>query len=119
MVDTLAREAVDGATLHDALRERRVIAARQINDRRKGVAVKQVVEPLLALPALDAVIEHDDVIADGVEAGVEAAGLQRCVDATFRVRPDDRDVLLERAAELGVIRDDQQARCAGRGGDRL
>jgi hypothetical protein len=119
MVDTLAREAVDGATLHDALRERRVIAARQINDRRKGVAVKQVVEPLLALPALDAVIEHDDVIADGVEAGVEAAGLERCVDATFRVRPDDRDVLLERAAELGVIRDDQQARRAGRGGDRL
>jgi hypothetical protein len=119
MVDTLAREAVDGATLYDALRERRVIAARVIDDRRKGVAVKQVVEPLLALPALDAVIEHDDVIADCVEARVESARLERCVDATFRFRPDNRDVLLERAAELGVIRDDQQARCARRGGNRL
>jgi hypothetical protein len=28
-------------------------------------------------------------------------------------------VLLERAAELGVIRDDQQARRSGGGGDRL
>ena len=41
------------------------------------------------------------------------------MDATFRIRPDDRDVLLERATELGVIRDDQQARRTGRGGDRL
>jgi hypothetical protein len=50
---------------------------------------------------------------------VESAGLERSVDATFRVRPDDRDVLLEGAAELGVIGDDQQARSAGGGGDRL
>jgi hypothetical protein len=50
---------------------------------------------------------------------VESAGLERSVDATFRLRPDNRDVLLERAAELGVIRDDQQARRTGRGGDRL
>jgi hypothetical protein len=71
------------------------------------------------LSALDAVIEHDDVIADGVEAGVESARLEWCMDATFRLRPDDRDVLLERAAELGVIGDDQQARRAGRGGDGL
>ena len=81
--------------------------------------MEQVVEPLLALPALDAVIEQDDVIADRVEARVQSARLERRVDATFRVGPDDRDVLLERAAELGVIRDDQQARRAGGGGDRL
>jgi hypothetical protein len=119
MVDALTREAVDGATLHDALRERRVVAAREIKDRRKGVAMEQVVEPLLPLPALDAVIEQDDVVADCVEARVESARLERCVDATFRLRPDNRDVLLERPAELGVIRDDQQARRARRGGDRL
>ncbi len=35
--------------------------------------MEQVLEPLLALAALDAVIEHDDVIADGVEARVESA----------------------------------------------
>jgi hypothetical protein len=73
MVDTLAREAVDCAALHDALRERRVVAARQIDDRRKGVAMEQVLEPLLAVAALDAVIEQNDVVANGVEAGVEAA----------------------------------------------
>jgi hypothetical protein len=119
MVDTLAREAVDRTALHDALRERRVVAAREIDDRRKGVAMEQVVEPLLALPALDAVIEQNDVVADCVEARVESARLERCVDATFRLRPDNRDVLLERAAELGVIGDDQQARRAGRSGNRL
>jgi hypothetical protein len=119
MVDALARQAVDGATLHDALGEPRVVGAREVHDRRKSVAMKQVVEPLLALPALDAVVEQDDVIADRVEARVQAAGLERRVDATFRLRPDDRDVLLECAAELGVIGDDQQARRAGRGGDRL
>jgi hypothetical protein len=119
MVDTLTCEAVDCAAFRDALRERRVVAARQVNDRREGVAMKQVVEPLLALPTLDAVIEQDDVVADRVEARVESAGLERRVDATFRLRPDDRDVLLERAAELGVIGDDQQARRARRSGDRL
>jgi hypothetical protein len=119
MVDALTREAVDGATLHDALRERRVVAAREIQDRREGVAMEQVVEPLLALPALDAVIEQDDVVADGVEARVEATRLERCVDATLRLRPDDRNVLLECAAELSVIGDDQQARRARRSGDRL
>ena len=45
-----------------------------------------------------------------VNAGMQTAGLQRRVDAAFRVRPDDRDVMLERAAELGVIGDDQHAR---------
>ena len=73
MVDTLARKAVDGAALHDALRKCRVVTAREIDDRRKGVAVEQVVEPLLALPALDAVIEQNDVVADSVEARVESA----------------------------------------------
>jgi hypothetical protein len=119
MVDTLTREAVDGAALHDALRESRVVAAPEIDDRRKAVAMEQVVEPLLALPALDAVIEQNDVIAYCIEARVEAARLERCVDATFRRRPDDRDVLLERAAELSVIGDDQQARRARRSGNRL
>jgi len=73
MVDTLARKAVDGAALHDALGERRVVAACEIQDRREGVAMEQVVEPLLALPALDAVIEQNDVVADSVEARVESA----------------------------------------------
>jgi hypothetical protein len=35
--------------------------------------MEQIVEPLLALPALDAVIEQNDVIADCVEARVETA----------------------------------------------
>lgn len=119
MIDTLAHETVDGATLHNSLRERGVVAAREVQDRREAVAMEQVVEPLLALPALDAIVEQDDVVPDGVEAGVQAARLQRRVDATFRFRPDDRDMLLERAAELGVIGDDQQARSARSGGDRL
>jgi hypothetical protein len=119
MIDAFARETVDGAALHGTLRQRRVVAASEIQDRRETVAMEQVLEPLLALPALDAVIEQDDVVADRVEARVESAGLERRVDATFRLRPDDRDVLLERAAELGVIGDDQQARRARRSGDRL
>jgi hypothetical protein len=119
MIDALTRETVDGAALRDTLRERRIVAAREIENRRESVAMEQVVEPLLTLPALDAVIEQDDVVADRVEARVESAGLERRVDATFRLRPDDRDVLLERAAELGVIGDDQQARRARRSGDRL
>jgi hypothetical protein len=119
MIDAFTREAIDSSTLHDALRERRIVATREIQDRREAVAMEQVVEPLLALPALDAIVEHDDVVADCVEARVQAAGLERRVDAALGVGPDDRDVLLESAAELGVIGDDQQAGGAGRGGDRL
>ncbi len=119
MIYPLARDAVDRTTLNDTHRERGIVAAREIDDRREGVAMKQVVEPLLALPALDAVIEQDDVVADRVETRVKAARLRRRVNATFRLGPDDRDVLLEGSAELGVIRDEQQARRARRARDRL
>ena len=78
----------------------------------KAVAMEQVVEPLLALPALDAVIQQHGVVTDRVEPGVQAPRLQRRVDAALGIGPDDRDVLFERAAELGVIADDQQARRA-------
>jgi hypothetical protein len=119
MIDALTRQTIDGATLHDTLRQPRVVAAREIKDRREAGAMEQVVEPLLALSALDAIVEQHDVVADGIEAGVQPAGLQRRVDATLRLRPDDRDVLLERATELRVIGDDQQARGARGSGDRL
>ena len=117
MIDAFARETVDGAALHCTLRQCRVVAAREIQDRRETVAMEQVLEPLLALTALDAVIEHDGVVADGGEPGVQPARLQGCVDAAFRRRPDDGDVLLDRATELRVIGNDQQARCDRAVGD--
>ena len=39
----------------------------------KPLRCMKVLEPLLAAPALDAIIEQHDVIADGGEGGVQAA----------------------------------------------
>ena len=64
MIDAFAHQAVDGAALDDSHGECGIIAAREIQHRREAGPVHQVLEPLLAPPALDAIIEQHGVIAD-------------------------------------------------------
>ena len=68
MIDALAHQASMAPRSRRARASAGSSPRREIDDRRKAVAMQQVVEPLLAPPALDAVIEQHGVVADCGEA---------------------------------------------------
>ena len=109
IIDTFTREAFNG-TRCECLRPNLWILSRtEIDDAGKAFAADERVEPLTARAALDSVIEQCRIERCGGECRVKPSRVPGRMDAAFRVRPDDRDVVLERTREAGLIGNDQNA----------